>query len=132
MPGPIPHPSTRDLRSSFEFGPSALRAGRTGVGQIATTHLGIAGALSFTEYREGLEVAGFTDISITPTHAVADGMHSAIVHAVKPVAADARAATESADACCGVNACCTSAETSADPALTVTEAKSASGCGCQG
>ena len=92
----------------------------------------IAGALSFTEYREGLEVAGFTDISITPTHAVADGMHSAIVHAVKPVAADARAATESADACCGVNACCTSAESSADPALTVSEAKSASGCGCQG
>ncbi|MFE9454100.1 arsenite methyltransferase [Streptomyces sp. NPDC006739] len=92
----------------------------------------IAGALSFTEYREGLEAAGFTDISITPTHAVADGMHAAIVRAAKPVAAAARAAMESADACCGVNACCTSAETSADPALTATEANSASGCGCQG
>jgi ubiquinone/menaquinone biosynthesis C-methylase UbiE len=44
----------------------------------------IAGALSFTEYREGLEAAGFTDIQITPTHQVADGMHSAIVRAVKP------------------------------------------------
>ncbi|MGP9022942.1 arsenite methyltransferase [Streptomyces sp. BR1] len=44
----------------------------------------IAGALSFAEYRAGLEAAGFTDIEITPTHAVADGMHSAIVRAHKP------------------------------------------------
>ena len=44
----------------------------------------IAGALSFTEYREGLEAAGFTDVSITPTHPVADGMHSALVRATKP------------------------------------------------
>ncbi|MGW2049952.1 arsenite methyltransferase [Streptomyces sp. NPDC001858] len=45
----------------------------------------IAGALSFAEYRRGLEAAGFTDVEITPTHPVADGMHSAIVRAVKPV-----------------------------------------------
>jgi arsenite methyltransferase len=45
----------------------------------------IAGALSFTEYRTGLETAGFTDIEITPTHPVADGMHSAIVRATKPM-----------------------------------------------
>jgi len=44
----------------------------------------IAGALSFAEYRAGLEAAGFTDIEITPTHSVADGMHSAIVRATKP------------------------------------------------
>ncbi|MEV5978373.1 arsenite methyltransferase [Streptomyces sp. NPDC052114] len=44
----------------------------------------IAGALSFAEYREGLTAAGFTDIALTPTHAVADGMHSAIVRATKP------------------------------------------------
>ncbi|MEV6242353.1 arsenite methyltransferase [Lentzea sp. NPDC051838] len=44
----------------------------------------IAGALSFTEYQEGLEAAGFTAVEITPTHEVADGMHSAIVRAVKP------------------------------------------------
>ncbi|MQA62278.1 MAG: arsenite methyltransferase [Actinophytocola sp.] len=43
----------------------------------------IAGALSFTEYRDGLAAAGFTDIEITPTHQVADGLHSAIVRAVK-------------------------------------------------
>lgn len=44
----------------------------------------IAGALSFTGYREHLARAGFTGISITPTHQVTDGMHSAIVRAVKP------------------------------------------------
>lgn len=48
-------------------------------------HVGcIAGALSFAEYRAGLEAAGFTDVQITPTHPVADGMHSAVVRAVKP------------------------------------------------
>ncbi|MGH3786747.1 MAG: arsenite methyltransferase [Pseudonocardiaceae bacterium] len=44
----------------------------------------IAGALSVAEYRDELAAAGFTDISITLTHAVADGMHSAIVQATKP------------------------------------------------
>ena len=44
----------------------------------------IAGALSFTEYRTGLTAAGFTDVSITSTHTVADDMHSAIVKATKP------------------------------------------------
>ncbi|NEA16895.1 arsenite methyltransferase [Streptomyces halstedii] len=47
----------------------------------------IAGALSFAEYREGLAAAGFTDIELDPAHAVADGMHSAIVRAVKPTTA---------------------------------------------
>jgi arsenite methyltransferase len=44
----------------------------------------IAGALSFTEYRQGLEAAGFTGVEVTSTHEVADGMHSAIVRATKP------------------------------------------------
>ncbi|MFF4788470.1 arsenite methyltransferase [Streptomyces sp. NPDC001276] len=44
----------------------------------------IAGALSFAEYRAGLEAAGFTGIEITPTHPVADGMHSATIRATKP------------------------------------------------
>ncbi|MFE5815874.1 arsenite methyltransferase [Streptomyces sp. NPDC056479] len=48
----------------------------------------IAGALSFAEYRQGLRAAGFTDIEITPTHQVADGMHSAIVRAVKPMSSE--------------------------------------------
>ena len=41
----------------------------------------VAGALSRGEYLAGLEAAGFEDVSITFTHQVADGMHSAIVKA---------------------------------------------------
>ncbi|GGW28714.1 arsenite S-adenosylmethyltransferase [Streptomyces lucensis JCM 4490] len=93
----------------------------------------IAGALSFAEYRAGLAAAGFTDIEITPTHSVADGMHSAIVRATKPVTAGTPSGTAGPDgACCGVHACCTGSESPADPALTVGEAKAAAGCGCQG
>lgn len=44
----------------------------------------IAGALSFTEYREGLRAAGLTDVGIAPTHTVADRMHSAIIRAHTP------------------------------------------------
>lgn len=44
----------------------------------------VAGALSIGEYRDGLAAAGFVDVEIEPTHAVADGMHSAIVRAIKP------------------------------------------------
>jgi arsenite methyltransferase len=43
----------------------------------------IAGALSKREYEAGLEAAGFERISVEFTHQVADGMHSAIVKAVK-------------------------------------------------
>jgi arsenite methyltransferase len=43
----------------------------------------IAGALSKGEYEAGLEAAGFEQISIEFTHQVADGMHGAIVKAVK-------------------------------------------------
>ena len=44
----------------------------------------IAGALSETEYREGLASVGLTDVEIELTHTVADGMHGAIVSARKP------------------------------------------------
>jgi SAM-dependent methyltransferase len=44
----------------------------------------IAGALGIGEYRDGLLAAGLVDVSIEPTHQVADGMHSALVKAVKP------------------------------------------------
>ena len=43
----------------------------------------IAGALSFSEYSQGLADVGFGSIEITPTDTVADGMHSAIIRAVK-------------------------------------------------
>ena len=45
----------------------------------------IAGALSFTEYRAGLEAVGLTDVRVEPTHAVADGLFGAIVRATKPI-----------------------------------------------
>jgi SAM-dependent methyltransferase len=44
----------------------------------------IAGALSFAEYRRGLEGVGLVDIEVRPTHAAADGLHSAVVRATKP------------------------------------------------
>ncbi|MFX0573819.1 arsenite methyltransferase [Nocardia nepalensis] len=62
----------------------------------------IAGALSFAEYRDGLAAAGFTDIEITSTHSVAEGMHSAIVQAVKPVR---QVTDEEAAPCCGPTCC---------------------------
>ncbi len=74
----------------------------------------IAGALSFTEFRSGLEAVGLTDISLTPTHDVADGMVSAIVKATKPadakpfvdLAARAELPIAEAGGCCGGTGCC--------------------------
>jgi arsenite methyltransferase len=43
----------------------------------------IAGALSVGEYTAGLEAAGFEEVSVELTHEVADGLHGAIVKAVK-------------------------------------------------
>src|SRR4029077_20970419 len=48
----------------------------------------IAGALSVSEFREGLRAVGLTDVTITSSHTVTDGMVSAIIKATKP--ADAR------------------------------------------
>jgi arsenite methyltransferase len=44
----------------------------------------IAGALSMAEFRAGLEAAGLVEVVVEPTHAVAEGMHSAIIRARKP------------------------------------------------
>jgi len=60
----------------------------------------IAGALSKGEYEAGLEAAGFEQIEVIFTHEVGDGMHGAIIKAVKtsrpgkgmPVVEPARAA----------------------------------------
>jgi arsenite methyltransferase len=43
----------------------------------------VAGALSKGEYEEGLRAAGFDDVSVEFTHAVADGMHGAIVKGIR-------------------------------------------------
>jgi arsenite methyltransferase len=50
----------------------------------------IAGALSKREYTAGLEAAGFEQISVEFTHEVADGIHGAIVKAVKTSEPDAK------------------------------------------
>jgi SAM-dependent methyltransferase len=47
----------------------------------------IAGALSRSEYLDGLTAAGFTDPEVVFTHEAAPGMHGAIVRAVKPTVA---------------------------------------------
>ncbi len=72
----------------------------------------IAGALSFTEYRDGLAGAGLVDISITPTHEVADGMISAIIKATRSVDAPSTSSTVdlplpgAGTGCCGGEGCC--------------------------
>jgi hypothetical protein len=43
-----------------------------------------AGALSRSEYLDGLIAAGFAEASVTFTSEAAPGMHSAIIRAVKP------------------------------------------------
>jgi arsenite methyltransferase len=44
----------------------------------------ISGTLSFAGYQRGLTQAGFTAVTITPTHQVADGLYSAIIRAGRP------------------------------------------------
>ncbi|HEY7332540.1 MAG TPA: arsenite S-adenosylmethyltransferase, partial [Candidatus Limnocylindria bacterium] len=73
---------------------------------------------SFGEYEAGLRDAGLTDVSVTSTHTVTDGMHSAIIRATKPADAPTRAATlvsgsiagreelALAGGCCGGEGCC--------------------------
>ncbi|HEX3330652.1 MAG TPA: arsenite methyltransferase [Gaiellales bacterium] len=56
----------------------------------------IAGALAKAEYEAGLEAAGFEQVSVQFTHEVADGMHGAIVQAVKTATPAARPAGGSA------------------------------------
>ncbi|OBJ70449.1 arsenite methyltransferase [Mycobacterium sp. 1274756.6] len=49
------------------------------------SHVGcIAGALSRSEYLHGLAAAGFADATVEFTHRIADGMHGAVIRAVKP------------------------------------------------
>ena len=68
----------------------------------------IAGALSRSEYLDGLAAVGFADAEVTFTHEAAPGMHGAIVRASKPADCCPPAEQES---CCDVSAkatCCAS------------------------
>jgi arsenite methyltransferase len=53
----------------------------------------IAGALSQTEYQTQLAEAGFAEVSVTFTHPVGDGVHSAIIKAIRPAEAAAAVPT---------------------------------------
>ncbi|MDQ6848877.1 MAG: arsenite methyltransferase [Actinomycetota bacterium] len=67
----------------------------------------IAGALSRSEYLDGLAAVGFTDAEVTFTHQAAPGMHGAIVRATKPTISDETAAP--AASCCSASehrSCC--------------------------
>jgi arsenite methyltransferase len=55
----------------------------------------IAGALTKTEYENGLAAAGFAEVSVVFTHQVGDGLHSAIIKATRPTDATSAAATSS-------------------------------------
>ncbi len=85
----------------------------------------IAGALSVTEYVDGLTAAGFTEAEVVFTHQVADGLHGAIVRATKPAATGCCTPTDQAG-CCEptAKADCCAAPTSGDAAAPTT-------CGCQ-
>ena len=53
------------------------------------SHVGcIAGALSKAEYETELAEAGFGEVSVSFTHQVGDGLHSAIIKATRPRAVD--------------------------------------------
>jgi arsenite methyltransferase len=73
----------------------------------------IAGALSMSEFRDGVIAAGLSDVRIIPTHDVAPGMMSAIIQATKPLDVrkaetprSARAIPVAQTACCGSEGCC--------------------------
>jgi len=82
----------------------------------------VAGALSFSEYEQGLAAAGFTEISVAPIRAAAEGMYSANVRAVRgpggrilspprdraalPVLASPAGAPSESAGCCGGDGCC--------------------------
>jgi SAM-dependent methyltransferase len=81
----------------------------------------IAGALSRSEYLDGLAAVGFTDAEVTFTHEAAPGMHGAIVRATKPASSSCCAPTVQAS-CCEPSAkteCCGSGQ------------HPAGSCGCQ-
>lgn len=72
----------------------------------------IAGALSMSEFRAGLEDVGLTDIRLTPSHVVVEGMISTIIQATKPAGGlplidlSAPVPTDSDAGCCGGGGCC--------------------------
>ena len=67
---------------------------------------------AYAEFETGLRAAGLTDVSLTTTHQVTDGMHSVIAKARKPMTAAVTSPIRSelplaaADCGCGEGGCC--------------------------
>jgi arsenite methyltransferase len=84
----------------------------------------IAGALSRTEYLQGLTAAGFAGAEVTFTHEAAPGMHGAIIRATKP-------SSTASNRCCShatQRDCCAA---SAKSDCCGNSARAAGTCGCQ-
>jgi SAM-dependent methyltransferase len=81
----------------------------------------IAGALSVSEYLDGLAAAGFVDAEVAFTHETAPGMHGAVVRAAKPSASDCCAPAEQTTCC----------EPSTKPACCGSGQHPAGTCGCR-
>jgi SAM-dependent methyltransferase len=66
----------------------------------------IAGALSFSEFKTGLEAVGLAEVTLTISHRVAEGMYSVIVKARKSDEAAAEPGTATPTSCgCGTGCC---------------------------
>jgi ubiquinone/menaquinone biosynthesis C-methylase UbiE len=80
----------RVLRPGGRLGVSDVIADEgTDPGQLADAEQRagcVNGALTQAQYRDLLLAAGFTGITITPTHQAEPGLHSAIIQAVRPAA----------------------------------------------
>jgi SAM-dependent methyltransferase len=67
----------------------------------------IAGALSFSEFEDGLRAVGLREVTIVATHEVTPGMHGAIIKATKPVGVPATAGPTGRDLeVVGSGGCC--------------------------
>jgi arsenite methyltransferase len=97
----------------------------------------IAGALSRGEYLQQLASVGFVDASVRDTADVADGMHNAIIQAVKPGAGTPReqvgiASTPTSAGCCGTDDAASCCEPSAKSSCCGdTGAEMPASCGCR-
>jgi arsenite methyltransferase len=100
----------------------------------------IAGALSRSEYLDGLAAAGFVAASVEFTHEVAPGLHGAVVRATQPGVTEPGGdedggAADAAGSCCAPATAATCCEPAAKASCCGAEVAAAAGapstCGCR-